>query len=1372
MYAIFLNYIVIFVLEAELVMMKPRMFKLLLLAISLVAVPPPLLRAAIQFYDYKFFTMPETSYYGGIHSIAKDKIGRIWFSGADALFIYDGQSFIPKTQAVTSLSPNTVWSFCQIGVDGRGELYAGTNWGLLKYDYNCETFSIAVEGNIGFVSVAPSGRLWWVANNCPECFADGRAGEVKRIPFPRRAVVTAFAAFDDCVYAACGSDVYRYDVKNETYALAASVAETDRVVDVLDYDLHIWVLTQMDGLFVFDYEGNLKRHIALVQSSGAKKLHVDLRGSIWIATQSGIVILDPNTFETKLIQSDFSYPYSLPNNSVWSIFSDSDGGMWVGTYGGKLSYMSYSDTRAEYFKAIPGSLNQPIVSSFAEDADGNLWIGTEGGGINRWDRRQRKFRYYTKEDPASGVTANMIKKLWCDPNNHQMYVATFNGGLLRYDRTHDRFCRMFADAQPHVPDIVYDFVCDEGGVWMCDPDADLLYGDLQSGRVEKVVITDPAGAEVRNIEAIFRDAALNLWLVTRTGAYVVDSSRREMVAHYYLAAAPYAVNNLCCYCVTAQADIWFGTRGGGINRLGADGHYVNFRDASGFGLDGKTVFGILEDCRTGDLWMSTDDGLWRYDVGSRLFERSHVNDPSMCGSFYIRSCYGSPSGDMMFGGTDGFIRFSPDEIGSNIQRPNVFFTDLLIDNRRVTAEEKSSPLKRSISTFGAMDGPDETLVLTHKQSNFEICFSSDSYLDVGRNRYAYRMLGLFDDWTVLPFGQNSVPFYNLPAGSYTFQIRAMNSDGTWNDRTAQLQFRIKPSPFLSGWAVLFYAVFGFTMVFVVMKHLTDRRMLEQKLALEQVKEQHVHELAQARVKFFTNLSHDMKTPLSLVIDPLEQLKQTLSEDSPGMVYVRLIEKSVERIRRTISRLLQFREIESQKLTLNPQPGDPVHFLENIFSLFGFYADRKGIETNFTSHYTVHFFARFDHEAIEKIFTNLFSNAVKYTTENGYVGVRIAPAAEAELPADAVRSEATEWIAVTVSNTGELAADAQHSVFESFGRSQTAAPTFEESTGLGLAIVKELVSYLGGTIGFTSDSQTVSFSVVLPFAVVEQPEEQPVKTFDYAVSEIDDICSEFEEPDNVTHNRKRYDLVVIEDDADLRNYLERRLSERYNVYTAVQGRDGLERVEKINPAVVVTDLMMPEFDGFELCRLMRSNIKTSHIPIVMLSAMGGTDNKIKALEAGANVFMDKPFDMGYLLRQIDNLISSQSKLRELYSRKYVVEPSKMTISTIDEQLLCRAMEFIEKNMDNNSYDVDAFVSDMAVGRTLLYKKINDLTGMSIKEFIMDVRLKRACQLLRESDLTIAEIALLTGFANPKYFSICFKRRYDQTPTEFKRKGSAE
>ena len=726
---------------------------------------------------------------------------------------------------------------------------------------------------------------------------------------------------------------------------------------------------------------------------------------------------------------------------------------------------------------------------------------------------------------------------------------------------------------------------------------------------------------------------------------------------------------------------------------------------------------------------------------------------------------------MLFGGTDGFILFNPGKIGHNEQKPKVFFTDLLINSEPVRPGAKDSPLRRSITTM-ACDGDDGSAIeLSHRQSNLEICFSANSYLDAGKNQYAYRMLGLSERWSLLPRGQKAVQFFNLPAGSYVFEVKAANNDGLWGDEVSSLRFEVSPSPFLSRWAYAVYAMLLLAVASFIWRYFTDKKIFQQRLELERIKEQNMKELTQARINFFTNISHDLKTPLTLVIDPLKQLKQHLPGDAPCNDYVRLIEKNVGRIQRMISQLLQFREIESQKMTLNRQPGDLIRFIDSIFSLFEFYASKKGIETDFSSRYES-FYTSFDHDVIEKIFTNLFSNAIKYTSENGYVGVKIGRAPRERWPKGAVPAADTEYLSFTVTNTGaEIPEDKKDIIFESFNRLSARRPEFESSTGLGLAIVRELVGNLAGSITLHSGNSKVAFTVVLPFSRSAEKTNSAAESYDYTVSEIDNLLKESDAADrNDRRVRKAYDIVVIEDDPDLRSYLERRLSEYYNVYTADDGREGIAKVEKIYPQMVITDLMMPEADGFDVCRSLRSNIKTSHIPVIMLSGQGkDADNKIKALECGASVFIDKPFDMDYLLGQVANLIKTQNELKQRYSRKYIAEPSKITISSVDEELLKKAMNYIERNIDNNDYDVESFVSDMAIGRTLLYQKLNDITGMSIKEFIMDIRLKRAAQLLRESDLTISEISIMTGFANPKYFSICFKRHFELTPSEFKKKA---
>ncbi len=1332
---------------------------------------------AINTSDYRFHTMPETSYYGGIHSIAKDSIGRIWFSGYDALFVYNGNSFIQMNDYVTKLLPSTYWSYGQVVTDRSKRLYVGTNHGLLRFNYQTKDFELILAGNIASVTSNDDGTMWLIRDGKIESFHPDRLSDVTLYPLPSNVPISALICTKNHIYIGSNGKVYRLNPKTKQHTLFSSLGDDSYVVrDVLEYNESVYVLTHMDGLYQCGSDGKIVNHYNLSReygkSASTKKLYMDSSNILWIATQSGLFLLDPLTGEMRCLRSNLHYTYSLPNNSVWSIYPDSDGGVWIGTYGGKLAYMTFFDNDVNYFKATPGGLNHPIVSCFEEDKEGNLWIGTEGGGLNYWDRKTDKFLYYTREN-QTGVTPNMIKRLRYDDKDNTLLISAFNGGMEQFD---DRQRRMI-DLRMYHPVTsqqlsIYDFVVEgDSGIWMTDPDSKLMYKDKKKGSVEIVSLFDSKGNPVRmQIETLFRDKGSNLWLITHNGAYVVDVNTRRIVKHYYIEDALYSVNNLCSYCITSDSDIWFGTRGGGVNKLGKDGSYVNFEEQEG--LFGKTVFGILEDTTTKDVWFSTNDGLYYYDYKTKKINKSQIDNLSLCGAFYVRACYKTSKGEMLFGGTDGFIMFTPSKIKYNNQKPRVFFTDLLINNKRVVPNAEDSPLKKDISTLSNTE--DNKIILSHNESNFEICVSANSYLHAEKNQYAYRMLGLSDKWNLLPPGQKTIQFFNLPAGDYTFEVKAANNDGLWGDDVSVLHFEVKPSPFLSVWAYILYSILLLCIVYFIWRYFTNKKIFENRLEMEQIKEQNMKKLTQARINFFTNISHDLKTPLTLVVDPLKQLKERLPEDKSLNAYVHLIEKNVTRIQRTISQLLQFREIESQKITLNEQPGDLIKYIDNIFSLFELYANKKGIETDVNSQFES-FLTKFDHDVIEKIFTNLFSNAIKYTSENGYVGLKINESTQEEIANLSPSLNATvytKYVSVTITNTGaEIPDDKKKIIFESFNRLSSRRPDFEESTGLGLAIVKELVESLEGTITLNSEKSKVSFTVVLPFALNVEKADSNVVSYDYTVSEIDNIIAESEEISlHDKRNRKAYNIVVIEDDPNLRNYMEQRLSEHYNVYTASNGNEGIAKVEKIYPQIVITDIMMPEADGFYVCHSLRSNIQTSHIPIIVLSALGkNTENKIKALESGANVFIDKPFDMDFLLKQVDNLIKNQNELKELYSKKYIAEPSKITISSMDEELLKRAMEQIEQNISNSDYNVDSFVSDMGIGRTLLYQKINDIVGMSIKEFIMDVRLKRGAQLLRESDLTISEIADRTGFVNPKYFSICFKKHFELTPSEFKKKS---
>ncbi len=1271
--------------------------------------------------ELRFHTMPETGYYGGIHSIAKDSLGRIWFSGFDAVYMYNGDSFIRMNDSITVQEPERYWSMGWLVTDADNRLYLATNHGLQRFDCVHGTFKRVLDGNIGIIEKTADGAVWMIRNGrlC------GLDGEEKPVPdgFEPNPMTLTLDCTGNHVY--FGSNGVLYRLADDVWTLFGNFSPSS-VVDVQEAGGYVYVLTLSDGLLQCTDEGKIIRRFTLPiendRASTAKQLHMAANGSVWVATQYGLMTVDPEKGETAVLRSNLQYSFSLPNNSVWSFLEDSDGGVWVGTYGGKLAFATEGDSDVDYFfKATPGGLGHPIVSCFEEDAEGNLWIGTEGGGITVWDRNRDAFYYYTQQD-GSGLSSNMVKKLWKDADG-TMWASFFNSGVQTYDRRTNRFRKLSVTRGPNdAPLSVYDFLPDgNGGLWMSDPDSRFMHAKLPTGQISRL-------ESPRQVESFFDDGKGHIWLLTHHGLQVIDKTGMQVVRTYYLEDQPYAVNNLCCYCITSSGEILLGTRGGGLNVLSPDGSYVNVP------LNGRTVFGIVEDPSTREVWLSTDEGLFRRRDG-RIMPTT-LNVPSHCGSFYVRSAFLTSRGEILFGGTDGFILFRPGALRSNVHKPGVFFTGVRINDKPVATENYiGSPVPMS---------------LDHSQSNVALDFSCDNYLYQENNRYSCRLLGLSGDWTTLPPGQKTMRYYNLRPGNYRFEVKACNNDGLWGDSVAVMEWTIHPSPFLSWWAKIIYVLLFASAVYFVWRYFTNKKLYENELAMEKLKEKNMQELQKARINFFTNISHDLKTPLSLIVDPLRHLKESIPADSEAGKYAGHIERNVARMQRMIGQLLTFREIESNKVTLNPVAGDIVSFLRSILSLFEIYADRKNIEVGFGSQIES-YPCLFDHEVIEKIFTNLFSNAVKYTAEEGSIMVGI--------------KESGNGLDVTVSNTGrEISKENQQRIFEAFNRGRDFQPGFESSTGLGLAIVKQLVQEIGGEVSVSSGNAQVVFTVRMPLQKAESAKtDDASQSYGFVMKEMDDLYEELHVSSKGA--RKAYTLVVIDDDAELRSYLEERLSARFNVYTASDGAEGVEKVEKVHPNVVITDLMMEDTDGFEVCRRLRSDIKSSHIPVIVLS--GNADLKVQALESGANVFVEKPFDMDFLFSQVEGLLRMQEEMRDFYSKKYVAEPSKVVISSMDEALLHRAMEFIEKNMDNNEYDVDEFVFDMGVGRTILYQKIKDITGMSIKEFILEIRLKRAAQLLKESDLTIAEISDRTGFANPKYFSVCFKRRYDLSPSDFKR-----
>lgn len=1334
---------------------------------------------AVDISRYRFHVMPETSYYGGIQSITKDSLGRMWCTGPDAVFMYDGNSFYQLNEMVSASQPKYKWGYGTVITDKRGRLFLSANHGLLQFNYDDFAFKVVVHKKIRSLSLHDDGKLYMLSGDSVLWY-DPQTMSLQGLQLPKDRFFSNVISLKGNVFVCQAGFLYKVETKKHRLTLFANLGGSANLLnDALEYKGLYYYLTQQGGMYVTDADGNIKKRIPVAitgnQSAMSKKLYLDQTGVIWVATQIGLFLYDPVKGTSSFLRMNLNDPFSLPTNSIWTIYPDPHQGIWIGTYGGKIAYCSLYDARVRYFNPSSGGLNHPVVSSFQEDHLGNIWIGTEGGGLNYWNRETDSFSHLLKSK-SNSLNSNSIKRLRFDPEKKHLYISAFNGGITSYDIVQKSFNDLnFQSPSNGQPLTIYDFVRDKQGAWwMADPDRPFFYRRNDHGNTELVKIHDSNNKQLDlEVEALYIDKQDNLRLVTHQGLFIVDRSTLKMLKHYFIQDSPFSANHLCSYYDASNGDLWLGTLGRGVNVLKKDGRYLNFNSGNGFAP--KMVFGILEDNNSKNIWFSTSEGIYYFDQRLQKFEKSRFYKENSCGAFYIRSAYKTRTGEMLFGGTNGFLLFDPGYLNKNPQKPRVFFTHLLVNNTRVTANSKYSPLSKDISSL--VNQEEERIHLSSQESNIEIRFSSNSYLAADKNQFAYRMRGLSDKWSLINANHKSVQFFNLASGDYTFEIKASNNDGLWSDEISRLYFHVDPPFFLSFWAYAFYGLSGLALLFFIIRFYTNKKMFKERLSLEALKEQKMLELNQARTDFFTNISHDLKTPLTLVIEPLKELKESLVANDHAVGYMQLIERNVTRIQRMISQLLRFREIESQKITLSPQAGDLISFVRDVFGLFELYANKKEIETHIATSED-HIYVAFDYDVIEKILTNLFSNALKYTPNKGYIGVRIYDSTDEEksrLTGSADKEE-RRCVSIEVLNTGDRFSEEQiATLFTSFNRLSTQQPTLEGSSGLGLAIVKELVDALEGNIWMVNKTDKVSFTVILPFKVEAGPGDMQGNVYDYTISEIDDIMLDTTVgPESEIKNaRKANSLLVIEDDPAMRTYLERRLSEKYNLYTASDGMEGIIKAEKIYPQLIVTDLVMPKSDGFEVCRRLRQNFKTSHIPIIMVSGVGDENqNRIKALEYGATVFIDKPFEIEYLLQQIETILKSQQELKEMYSKRLVVDPSKVTITSMDEELLIKAMGFIESNISNPYYSVDSFVSDMNVGRTILYQKINDIVGMSIKEFILNIRLKRSANLLEQSDLTVAEVAYQTGFNNAKYFSVCFKKQFDMTPSEYKKRSVSD
>ncbi|MFQ5797448.1 MAG: ATP-binding protein, partial [Bacteroidota bacterium] len=776
------------------------------------------------------------------------------------------------------------------------------------------------------------------------------------------------------------------------------------------------------------------------------------------------------------------------------------------------------------------------------------------------------------------------------------------------------------------------------------------------------------------------------------------------------------------------------------------------------------------------------------------FKNYYVQDGLQSNEFNLGAYHKSRSGEMFFGGINGFNSFYPDSIKDNPHIPPLVITGFQIFNESVKiSPQGETPLQKHISVT-------DEIVLSHKDNVFSFEFAALDYNAPEKNQNAYMMEGFDEDW-IYSGTRRFATYTNLDPGEYVFRVRGSNNDGIWNEEGTSVRIIITPPWWQTWWAYTVYVILIVAVLYGIRRFEVNRERLAHDLKLQRFEAEKLREFDQMKSRFFANISHEFRTPLTLILGPLKKLT---SGDSQGDAkeQFRMMLRNGQRLLRLINQLLDFSKLEAGRMSLQARPENIVRLLKSIVSQFASLAERERITLRFVAPHQM-ITVYLDRDKLEKIMYNLLSNAVKFTPKGGKVSVSVDRSPLTKVTKGGKEGE-VEFVEITVADTGiGIPPDCIDKIFDRFYQVDSthrrepapldksspteralfdkAYPTGQEGTGIGLALTKELVELHSGEIHVCSQpGRGSTFIVRLPLGkeqlkkaeiAAETPEAEVVKdSVDYDLIPIE----EYETPDAESYHTKEEEtpsddrapiVLVVEDSHDMRGFIREILGKAYRVREAGDGVEGFERAVEIIPDLIISDVMMPRMDGFELCHKLKTDERTSHIPVILLTARASGESKVKGLETGADDYLTKPFDARELQIRVKNLIEERRKLRERFSREVTLQPRDIAVSSMDEQFLKRVMDVIEQRMSDPDFSTDTFTKKVGMSRMQLHRKLRALTDHSTGEFIRTMRLKRAAQLLKQHSGTVSEIAYEVGFNNLSYFARCFRDLFGQLPSDY-------
>lgn len=1334
---------------------------------------------ADQVYNIRQITNSSGLSNSSVNKVFQDSEGLVWIGTWDGLNLYNGSDFVvfhPELHNPNCISNQVILDITE---DRQGRIWINTNHGINRYDKKANTFTryyfsrknisptsedefhIACDtSGIVFCAAKDWGIGYSQNDSILLLYSAGKNKPVQKMEF-----------FPPCFL------MVQY-VSGELEELVLEYSE-NRTVTLKN------VRTVLNGVSDFIVRSDAELLLLLNDQTLRKYAAKERDMREIIAGQVNRIIgkikegiLVRMGSETRMVGSEEitdppSRLASVKNKKISALYEGNEQITWIGTDGeGLFKIYPQDKVFGLCSPAEISSLDGGIVRAFCETPDSSLWIGTKGNGLIRVENKcylKKHVAHHIYNTGNSGLN-NSVFSLFCG-QDHILYVGT-DDELALFDLRTEKFIhwdeienRPRSDRFKSTYAIYQD---KEGIIWLGTNGFGLVRFGLQRKGAKMILsgykryLAEGSDGSISSniIFSIIPENDSLLWLGTRLGGLNLFNKRSGQ-------AIPFGVNEKDFQSLSNNDilslhkdhlnKLWIGTSLG-LNQLisydlSGNAAFKHFTMPDG--LPNNTIHGIVGD-RNGNIWVSTNRGLSRLTPSSRQFQNYSAFDGLQDNEFADGAYYSSPDGLIFMGGINGFNFFDPAEITQYAYIP-------LLSISEIKVQHQSKPIYHQHVISQDLVNPAQVM-LKHNQNFFNIKLAVLSYINTEKCQYAYKLNNFDNDWNYIQT-RRDISFTNVPPGKYELWLKWTNCDGVWSEAVQAVNFEVKPIFWRSKYALTLYGLFVTFMVLLILNYFRKRSLLKQNQLLLQ-KEEEIH---QTRLTFFTNIAHEFQTPLTLIVSPIQKLVESVAIRSEDQKFIEMIQRNTNRLLFLIQQLLEFRKAENLHLEVKAERFNIISLIEQISELFDELAIRKRIE------YLIvlprEMIGWFDQDKIEKILFNLLSNAFKYTPDGGKIRLQV------ELPEE-------EQIKISLSNTGKgIPKQKLNRLFERFfiTTDQEQADPDQFRTGIGLAYTKSLVNTLNGTLEVESmENELTTFIITLPCCQNNPDKDLPVKPVSgVTVSKhLRNMFYEPEIPENAVHEKiktieafenDKKTILIVEDEQDIHVLLAELLKEKYRIVTANNGLEALKLIEKEVPDLIISDIMMPQMDGVELCSTIKSDLKFCHIPVILLTARSSVMHRIEGLESGANSYIPKPFHPRHLEVRIEKLLEERDRIYRHFTKDSDFQDiSKLPIEETDKLFIEKVIQIITQNINNPDLQADLLEKESGMSSTNFYRKLKQISGLSPGDMIRTIRLKHAAELLRQTTMNVTEVFYESGFNNRSYFYREFQKMYQLPPKQYQLK----